>query len=222
MSHSENKPRTPVSPPSCQPFRVCANHGLPFYNEPFGFPLHVKLNGTMVMSHLAFCRLECVKTYVAANHPNLLDLFEQYSRNHHGVSFVPVLPAPSCLSHFHVDPSKGISVEEYFSSEVVVSGSACVTRNSEFAGLVSQTVSEDVPLQMARWETVFQEHKERENNSVELSSTLFKLDHSAQKGLIDVEGFSITEISRQKPDKSETSKNTLPPEAEVMDFVIDN
>lgn len=198
------------------PVRICTNHGLPFTNDPVGFPLHVKTNGCMVMSHLGFCRLECVKTYLVDHHPNLLDLFYVYSKEKHGVSHVRTLPSPTCLSHFHYQPGGGISVEEYFSDEVMMHGTTCVTKNNEFGSTISQVVSEDCPLQIDRWPQIYAEHKTAEfDGNLELSQTVFKLDEAAQKGLIDVDGFSITDVPRKGKEKAPDV-----PEAKVTDFHI--
>lgn len=194
--------------------RVCANHGLPFCHDPVSFPVHVRTNGTVVMSPLAFCRLECAKTFLADHHPNLLDLFEQYSHDHHAVSHVPVLPSPSCLSHFQMDPSAGVSLADYFSTPVT-SGMTMVVREREFGGVVSQSVSEDHELKVDRWPVVLEEHRRNALSDPELSSTLFKLDTSAHKGLIDVEGFSVTHVPRQKAEAA-----TDCPTSSVMDFDI--
>jgi hypothetical protein len=199
---------------STDQIRVCTNHGLPFEGPPVTFPVHVRTNGKMVLSPLAFCRLECAKTYLADHHPNLLDLFEKYAHEQHGVSCVPVLPSPVCLAHFQMNPGVGISIDDYFSKEVVM-GDTQVSREMEFGNIVSQSVSEDSELKVERWGVLFEEHKQRAENDPELSSTLFKLDTSARKSLIDVKGFSVTEVPRQNRPASDP-----PPASSVMDFSV--
>jgi hypothetical protein len=123
----------------------CAQDGAPFSGDPVLIPIdRDPVTHAFQFANLAFCSVSCAKGYIfrdAHSRTDRLHLFHLYVTEVLGLpkDNVQVSPDPMFLKDYMVDPSKGLTIEEFRASSSS-SSSVIGTRRSGVDPVLDESI----------------------------------------------------------------------------------